>query len=191
MVGYGDESTNFVIELTYNYGVKSYKLGNEFGDVTIKSKDVIERARSKKYPFEEKGDGSLIVKTPEGYKFHILNENVADTEDPIRFITYNVSNLHKTLDYWSKILNMKVISQEKDFAMLSYNEGRFCLKFQQIPEPIDRAEAFGRIAFAVPYDSQPSIDETIRKNNQTILTNLVSLDTPGKAAVSTFSVVKL
>lgn len=178
------ESTHFVIELTYNYGVKSYKLGNEFGDVTIKSKDVIERAKSKSYPFEEKSDGSVILKAPEGYKFHILSETVSGDDDPIRFITYNVSNLQKTLDYWNKILNMKIISQEKDNALLSYNEGKFCIKFQQISEPLDRAEAFGRIAFGVPFDIQPSIDELIKKNNQPILTNLVTLDTPGKATVS-------
>lgn len=28
MVGYGPESTHFVLELTYNYGVKSYELGS-------------------------------------------------------------------------------------------------------------------------------------------------------------------
>lgn len=27
MVGYGPESNHFVIELTYNYGVKSYEFG--------------------------------------------------------------------------------------------------------------------------------------------------------------------
>lgn len=27
MIGYGPESTHFVLELTYNYGVKSYELG--------------------------------------------------------------------------------------------------------------------------------------------------------------------
>lgn len=31
MVGYGPEDNHFVIELTYNYGIGSYKLGNDFG----------------------------------------------------------------------------------------------------------------------------------------------------------------
>ena len=30
MVGYGPEDNHFVTELTYNYGVKSYELGNDF-----------------------------------------------------------------------------------------------------------------------------------------------------------------
>ena len=30
MVGYGPEDNHFVVELTYNYGLGSYKLGNDF-----------------------------------------------------------------------------------------------------------------------------------------------------------------
>jgi len=30
MVGYGAEDDHFVVELTYNYGIKNYKLGNDF-----------------------------------------------------------------------------------------------------------------------------------------------------------------
>ena len=30
MVGYGPEDTHFVVELTYNYGIGSYKLGTDF-----------------------------------------------------------------------------------------------------------------------------------------------------------------
>ena len=30
MVGYGSEDDHFVVELTYNYGIGSYKLGNDF-----------------------------------------------------------------------------------------------------------------------------------------------------------------
>ena len=30
MVGYGAEDDYFVVELTYNYGIKNYTLGNDF-----------------------------------------------------------------------------------------------------------------------------------------------------------------
>lgn len=30
MVGYGPEDNHFVVELTYNYGLKAYKRGNDF-----------------------------------------------------------------------------------------------------------------------------------------------------------------
>lgn len=39
-VGYGDEEHNTVIELTYNYGVEKYELGNQFGHLAIGVPDV-------------------------------------------------------------------------------------------------------------------------------------------------------
>jgi len=30
MIGYGAEDNHFVLELTYNYGIGSYQLGNDF-----------------------------------------------------------------------------------------------------------------------------------------------------------------
>lgn len=183
MFGYGDESAYFTMELTYNYGIKSYKLGNEFGGVTIKSKDAINRAKTNNYPFEQQADGSVMMLAPDGYKFFILNEVAASDEDPIKYIIYNVSNFDDSIKYWNGLLDMSIIRQEGTSALLSYNGGKFGIQFTKIDEPINRAEAFGRIAFAVPYDLQPSIDELIQKNQKTILTPLVTLDTPGKASV--------
>ena len=39
-VGFGDEENNTVIELTYNYGVEKYDLGNQFGHLAIGVPDV-------------------------------------------------------------------------------------------------------------------------------------------------------
>src|ERR1700739_3683161 len=39
-VGFGDEEDNTVIELTYNYGVEKYELGNQFGHLAIGVPDV-------------------------------------------------------------------------------------------------------------------------------------------------------
>jgi lactoylglutathione lyase len=41
-VGYGDESGNTVIELTYNWGVDSYDLGEGYGHIAIEVDDVYE-----------------------------------------------------------------------------------------------------------------------------------------------------
>lgn len=48
---------------------------------------------------------------------------------------------------------------------------------------IDHCKASGRIAFACPSSQLPSIESQVKENNGTILTPLVSLDTPGKATV--------
>ncbi|MDA8328182.1 MAG: lactoylglutathione lyase [Betaproteobacteria bacterium] len=39
-VGYGDESENTAIELTYNWGVEKYDLGTGFGHIAIEVDDV-------------------------------------------------------------------------------------------------------------------------------------------------------
>lgn len=73
MIGYGPEDTHFVIELTYNYGIKEYETGNDFRAITIRSKDIIERARTNNWPIHEE-DGKFVVQAPGGYKYHIINE---------------------------------------------------------------------------------------------------------------------
>jgi hypothetical protein len=100
MVGYGDESTNFTIELTYNYGVNAYKWGNEFGGVTIKSADVFKTIKSQNVPYKSEADGTISVCAPDGYSFYIIDEVPAKDEDPIKFITYSSSNLAESVRDW-------------------------------------------------------------------------------------------
>jgi len=39
-LGYGDESKHTALELTYNWGVESYDIGNAFGHIAIEVDDV-------------------------------------------------------------------------------------------------------------------------------------------------------
>ncbi|MEB4591327.1 lactoylglutathione lyase [Candidatus Thiothrix sp. Deng01] len=39
-IGYGDESDNTVLELTYNWGVDTYELGTAFGHIALEVPDV-------------------------------------------------------------------------------------------------------------------------------------------------------
>jgi len=50
--------------------------------------------------------------------------------------------------------------------------------------PVEHKTAFGRIAFSVKASQLPDLQSKMEENGQTILTHLVSLDTPGKATVS-------
>lgn len=40
MIGYGPEDKHFVVELTYNYGIGKYKLGNDFHGLVVGSNQV-------------------------------------------------------------------------------------------------------------------------------------------------------
>ena len=81
-VGYGDESTGAVLELTYNYGVDRYDLGAGFGHVAIGVSDVAAtceriRAAGGKITREAgpvKGGTTVIafVEDPDGYKIELI-----------------------------------------------------------------------------------------------------------------------
>ncbi|XP_058445539.1 glyoxalase domain-containing protein 4 isoform X2 [Malaya genurostris] len=182
MIGYGPESDHFVIELTYNYGVKEYTLGNDFGGVTIRSAEVIERATKQNYPMVREDDHFLLV-SPDGYKFFVFNESKGADQDPVKKVTLNCTDLERSVRYWQDTLQMKQLAKDDRSVELTYQENGFVLELRKIQAPLDRAKAYGRIAFAVPLDLQPKIEEVIKQSKNVILTPLISLDTPGKATV--------
>lgn len=207
MIGYGPELSHFVIELTYNYGVKSYEYGkfnyfvvyinhyltfisnclfliqgNDFKGITIKSKEVIERARQNNYPISIE-DSFHVLRAPDGYTFYILNETQPIDSDPVIKVGISSTNLNISKKYWHDILGMKLIEENLNCVTLAYGENQVKLDLVHINDPLNRAKAYGRIAFAIPYDEQPTIDAKIKSINGKILTPLISLDTPGKATV--------
>lgn len=81
-VGYGDESSQAVIELTYNWGVESYEMGTGFGHIAIEVNDVYAacdeiRRRGGTVIREAgpmKGGTSVIafVSDPDGYRIELI-----------------------------------------------------------------------------------------------------------------------
>ena len=81
-VGYDDEARTAVLELTYNYGVERYELGNAFGHIAIGVPDVAaacDRVRGgggkvTREPGPVKGGSSVIafVEDPDGYKIEFI-----------------------------------------------------------------------------------------------------------------------
>ena len=81
-IGYGDEASNTVIELTYNYGIDHYDLGKGYGHIALGCDDVYAtcdkiRAAGGKI-VREPGPmthGTTIlafVEDPDGYKIELL-----------------------------------------------------------------------------------------------------------------------
>jgi lactoylglutathione lyase len=81
-VGYGDESSNAVIELTYNYGVEKYELGTGFGHLAIGVPDIkaaVEKVRAAggkvtREPGPVKFGTTVIafIEDPDGYKIELI-----------------------------------------------------------------------------------------------------------------------
>ncbi|MEH2301670.1 MAG: lactoylglutathione lyase [Nostoc sp.] len=81
-VGYGDESDNTVIELTYNWGVEKYELGNAYGHIALGVDDIYamcEEIRNQagkvvREPGPMKHGSTVIafVEDPDGYKIELI-----------------------------------------------------------------------------------------------------------------------
>ncbi|EAR6228532.1 lactoylglutathione lyase [Salmonella enterica subsp. enterica serovar Kentucky] len=81
-VGYGPETEEAVIELTYNWGVESYDMGNAYGHIALSvdnAAEACERIRQNggNVPREAgpvKGGSTIIafVEDPDGYKIELI-----------------------------------------------------------------------------------------------------------------------
>ncbi|XP_053864112.1 glyoxalase domain-containing protein 4 isoform X1 [Malaclemys terrapin pileata] len=184
MVGYGPEDDHFVAELTYNYGVGEYRLGSDFLGMTLLSSQAVSNARKMGWPLKEVAKGIFETEAPGGYKFY-LEDKEQPKQDPVLKVTLAVSNLQKSVSYWSDLLGMKIYetNEEKQRALLGYADNQCKLELQGIGGAVDHGTAFGRIAFSCPKEELPNIEALMKKEKQKILTPLVSLDTPGKATV--------
>jgi len=184
MVGYGAEDDHFVCELTYNYGVSTYKLGNDFLGLTIKSSQVLANAKSQDWPVHD-DNGTAYLEMPGGYRFYVLDEEQPIDRDPVQKVTLASSDLNKSLDYWIGLLGLEVFSDDKNgpSALLGYAEKQAKLELKNLGTQVEHCKAFGRIAFSCPASQLASIEAQVKDANGVILTPLISLDTPGKATV--------
>ncbi|MBI0102851.1 MULTISPECIES: lactoylglutathione lyase [Gilliamella] len=86
-VGYGDESTSSVIELTYNWGTEKYDHGTAFGHIAIGVDDVAKMCedvrqaggRVTREAGPVKGGKTIIafVEDPDGYKIELIQNSQA------------------------------------------------------------------------------------------------------------------
>ena len=83
-LGYGDESSNTVLELTYNWGVESYDIGTAFGHIAIEVEDVYQATGALKKRggkvIREAGPmnaGTTIIsfiEDPDGYQIELIGK---------------------------------------------------------------------------------------------------------------------
>ncbi|KAJ8369232.1 hypothetical protein SKAU_G00092600 [Synaphobranchus kaupii] len=184
MVGFGAEDDHFVAELTYNYGVGEYRLGNDFLGLTLQSSQAVSNAKRLGWPLSEAGEGIYLAEAPGGYHFYLLDKE-QPSEDPVRKVSLAASDLQRSTHYWSSFLGMQMQEKnaEKRTVLLGFADNQCKLELQDVGGPVDHGTAFGRIAFSCPRQQLPDIEALMTKENQKILTSLVSLDTPGKATV--------
>jgi hypothetical protein len=186
IVSYGDEHSYFAFELNYNYDVQSYKYGNDLSSITIHNRQAVSNAQrfldQEKIRFDKQ---SLIISSPDGHRFILIDQDVDKNEDPIKCLSLNVYNLHKSIDYYMRLLNMNIEEEQtinQDRVKLSYNSRKdskskynFRLNNQcqleliEIKNQIHRGTGYGRKAFSCPVNDIDEIQKTIEKEGYKIL----------------------
>ena len=83
-VGYQDEKDGAVVELTYNWGVTSYELGNAYGHIAIEVDDAYkacERVKQRggtvlREPGPRQGSSTILafIKDPDGYMIEFIQK---------------------------------------------------------------------------------------------------------------------
>jgi lactoylglutathione lyase len=84
-VGYGDESETAVLELTHNWGVDKYELGNAYGHVAIAVDDAYKACEEVKRrggkvtreagPMKHGTTVIAFVEDPDGYKIELIERD--------------------------------------------------------------------------------------------------------------------
>ena len=144
MFGYGDEDNNFVVELTYNYGIKEYKHGNDYNYLEINSLSVFDNIKSlSDYKFEISSDeASIELFDPNGYKFKVLNTN-KEVLPQISKLSLSTTSLSETEFYWNQVLNLQLTKKTDNLIQVSFDEKQTKLEFK-IEEKISHETAFGK-----------------------------------------------
>lgn len=85
-IGYGDESENTVIELTYNWGTDSYDLGTGYGHIALEVDDVYEATEEIRKcggnilrdagPMNAGTTVISFVEDPDGYPIELIGKKV-------------------------------------------------------------------------------------------------------------------
>lgn len=81
-LGYGNEASNTVLELTYNWGVKSYEIGSGFGHIAIGVPNVYEACEKMKQaggkiirdagPMNAGHTIIAFLEDPDGYQIELI-----------------------------------------------------------------------------------------------------------------------
>lgn len=183
MVGYGDEDNNFVVELTYNYGIRNYPMGNDYNYLRINSSKVIENIKEKNYPFELNANGNYEIVDSNGYKF-LVGQSLPNERDLVTGLSLFVTDLQTSETYWSNTLKGHLVEKTENSLCISFYQSPFRLILEKSQsEKIDHAKAYGRIAFSCPTSELKPLQDEIDSKGLTVLTRYVQLDTPGKASV--------
>jgi len=199
MIGFGREDTHFVLELTANFGIKGYQLGNDFRHIAIRMDDALaDRTKDLRTKATNSEDNTSIVKDPDQFSYLLVPQSEIDTSvhansdvDPVLYVSLSTTDLDKVQRFYVDWLGMKVFRRDEKSILIGYAPNQTKLEFVQLESGVElvHGEAFGRLAIATP--SVSKIHEIAQQNKISIVTGPIVLHTPEKADVEVIIVQDL
>ena len=189
MIGLGNENSNFVFELTYNYGIDSYASGNDVQYFAVAMPEAVPRAAALGYPIEYQ-QGVPVIRGPDNFKYRIV-EQVAGREERFLCVALRSSDLAKSKAYWCDVLGMSEFgtpagcdSGVAGSLAVGWAADQTHLQFVDAGDgaPVDHALASGRIANACRAVA-PFYEAAKASGMGGIMNTPITLPTPGKADV--------
>ena len=197
MVGWANEDDSFVFELTFNYGIYRYARGNDLVALVLHKYDQdgvdMETKMLSSFPAAKESY------CPTDKVYRLVNDDLLLRFDDsramgaqlIKGVEINTTNLAQATAYWRKIGLVDTIDQEDKGGVTADQErhtlccpgyeDRFTLTLRKLSgDPIERGEAFGRLAFAC---ADQDVEMVFRESGSKVLNAPITLKTEGKADV--------
>ncbi|PRW33813.1 putative lactoylglutathione chloroplastic [Chlorella sorokiniana] len=166
-LGYGPEETHFAMELTYNYGVDSYDLGEGFGHFGIAAPDVYKLESAVKTAGGNvsraagpvKGGKTVIafVDDPTGYKFELIQRE-GEIPEPLAQVMLRVGDLDRSIKFYTEVMGMKLLRTRDNpeykytLAFLGYGPEEsstvFELTYNYGRETYEKGNAYAQVAIS-------------------------------------------
>ncbi|EFC42741.1 hypothetical protein NAEGRDRAFT_80346 [Naegleria gruberi] len=187
MIGYGPEDLHFVLELTANHGIKSYKLGNDFREIVIHH--------------DKAAESKQTIVDPNGYTYVLVNrerdleesERNSFEHDQVQYISLHTKNLEKQIQFYTQVLGMQVFKRGENRALLGFAQDQAKIEFVQLSESEEliHGEAFGRLAISSKVDIKEMHQKVLKAKEEEVFVSTgisivkepIVLPTPGKADV--------
>jgi thiol-disulfide isomerase/thioredoxin len=189
MIGLGNENSNFVFELTYNYGINSYASGNDVQYFAIAMPEAVPRATALGYTVEY-SQGIPVICGPDNFK-HKIVEPAPGREERFLAVALRSSSLEKSKAYWCGVLGMSEFptpsgcdSGSKASLTVGWAADQTHLHFVDVGDgaAVDHAKASGRIANSCRA-VEPFFNAAKASGMGSIMNTPITLPTPGKADV--------
>jgi len=190
MISFNDEHTNFALELTYTYGIKGYRRGNDLRYIGIYIvEESLQKAEKQGYKTKKiENDTNLIYEIigPDDVCIHaqIVKEL---PKEPFWSIALNVKDISQTYDYWVGTLNLHPLAFVNNAYLRCCYGYQVPMEFYQLKndEQLDHGKAQGRIAYSTCLiNGHAILYNYIFDRGYKVHTEPVTLSTPGKADVT-------